>query len=119
MEHSFVPVCFNGKTEIDMKEITYMPVDPDVMELLRKEIALKAVRTIYFGEGTELKEANGKVADMISKGGFEYFLKYSNGEEVRIDRIISYNLKPGPAYDEYDEYALQCLTCQAGYDFDD
>ena len=70
---------------------TYTPVDPDVMEFLEAEKENDSTRVFYFGEGSEIKE-------------------------IRIDRIISYNLRPGPAYDEYDEYGLQCLTCQAGYD---
>jgi hypothetical protein len=44
---------------------------------------------------------------------------FENGDEVRTDRIIVYNGKPGPAYDEYDAYALAPLTCKAGYDDDD
>jgi hypothetical protein len=36
------------------------------------------------------------------------------GEQVRLDRIITINGKPGPAFDEYDNYANACLSCQGG-----
>ncbi|NLO72264.1 MAG: hypothetical protein GX102_15240 [Porphyromonadaceae bacterium] len=96
---------------------TYTPVDQDIMEYLEAEKNSLSTRVFYFGTGTELKEIKGKVTDLERKNSYEYYLKFDSGNEVRIDRIISYNLKPGPAYDEYDAYGLQCLTCQAGYDF--
>jgi len=36
--------------------------------------------------------------------------------KIRIDRIITVFGKPGPAYDEYEAYANQCLSCTGGYD---
>jgi hypothetical protein len=36
--------------------------------------------------------------------------------KIRLDRIIVFNGKPGPAYDEYDSYALACLDCTGGMD---
>lgn len=100
-------------------ETTYTPVDQDIMTLLEAEKNNDSTRIFYFGNGTELKEIEGKATGLERRNSCEYYLKFASGEEVRIDRIISYNLKPGPAYDEYDEYGLQCLTCQAGYDFDE
>ena len=44
------------------------------------------------------------------------FLLFDKRDRVRLDRIIVINGIPGPAYDEYDSYALAPLTCQAGYD---
>lgn len=96
---------------------TYTPVDQDIMSFLEAEKENSSTRVFYFGTGTELKEIEGKVIGLVKKNSYEYYLKFDSGDEIRIDRIISYNLKPGPAYDEYDAYALQCLTCQAGYDF--
>lgn len=95
---------------------TYTPVDQDVMGYLEAERNNASTRVFYFGVGTKLKEVEGKVIGLERKNSYEYYLQFETGEEVRIDRIISYNLKPGPAFDEYDEYGLQCLTCQAGYD---
>ena len=41
---------------------------------------------------------------------------FQNGNEVRVDRIIVYNGKPGPAFDEYQAFANECLSCKAGYE---
>jgi hypothetical protein len=40
----------------------------------------------------------------------------SDDDYVRLDRIITINGKPGPAFDEYDNYANGCLSCKAGYE---
>lgn len=101
-----------------METTSYMPVDSTVMEFLEAEKNKDNTRVFYFGNGAEVLETSGKVTGLESNDGFEYFLKFEDGNRVRIDRIITYNLKPGPAFDEYDAYALECLTCKAGYDFD-
>ncbi len=101
-----------------MEATSYMPVDSTVMEYLEAEKNNNETRVIYFGEGAELKEVSGKAAGLKSDDGFEYFFTFNDGNKVRIDRIITYNLKPGPAFDEYDAYALECLTCRAGYELD-
>lgn len=93
----------------------YLPVDPDFFDLFEKEMKKDSIRVVFFGEGTSLEEANGKTEAIVNKNGNEYFMKFLTGEEVRVDRIIVYNGKPGPAFDEYDAYALECLSCKAGY----
>lgn len=95
---------------------TYLPIDPDLFELFEKEKENDTTRVVYFGEGTHLEEVNGKIESVVKKEGNEYFMQFNTGEEVRVDRIIVYNGKPGPAFDEYDAYALECLTCKAGYE---
>ncbi len=100
-----------------MNETSYMPVDSTVMEYLAEEINNNQTRLFYFGQGAEILEKSGKVIAMASPDNFVYYLHFADGDMIRIDRIISYNLKPGPAFDEYDAYALECLTCRAGYDF--
>ncbi len=102
-----------------MNNLPYTPIDYDLMQMLDGEKNKASTRVFYFGEGTNIEEYEGKLTGLVLKNSYEYYMHFVSGEEVRIDRIISYNLKPGPAYDEYDSYALQCLTCQAGYDFDD
>jgi hypothetical protein len=94
----------------------YLPIDPDFFDLFEKEMKKDSVRVVYFGKGTELEELKGKVETIIKKNGNEYFMKFQNDEEVRVDRIIVYNGRPGPAFDEYDAYALECLSCKAGYE---
>lgn len=95
---------------------SYLPIDPDFFDLFEDEIKKDSTRIVYFGQGTNLEEVSGKIDSIINKNGNEYFIKFLSGEEVRVDRIIVYNGKPGPAFDEYDAYALECLTCKAGYE---
>ena len=96
----------------------YMPIDPDYTDIIEKEMANDNSRVIYFSfpEEPELEESNGKIVkieDVKDEGSFIFF---ENGEKVRLDRIVVINGKPGPAYDEYDAFALAPLTCKAGYD---
>lgn len=95
---------------------TYLPIDPDFFDMFEKEINKDSIRVVYFGNGTNLEEVNGTAEAIINKNGNEYFIKYLSGQEVRVDRIIVYNGKPGPAFAEYDAYALECLSCKAGYE---
>lgn len=95
----------------------YTPIDPDFFDLFEKEMKKSPARIIYFGfqEEVVLEEASGKIREIADKGNEGHYAVFENGDEVRVDRIITYNGKPGPAYDEYDAYGLACLTCQAGY----
>ncbi len=95
---------------------TYLPIDPDFFEMFEKEKEKDSMRVVYFGEGTNLEEVNDKLESVSKQEGNEYFMRFAAGEEVRVDRIITYNGKPGPAFDEYDAYALECLSCKAGYE---
>ena len=94
----------------------YLPIDPDFFDYFEKEKKNDSTKVIYFGEGTNLEEVNDKIEVIVKKNGSEYFLLFKTGEEVRVDRIIVYNGKPGPAFDEYDAFALECLSCRAGYE---
>lgn len=94
----------------------YLPIDPDFFDMFETEIEKDSIRVVYFGEGTNLEEVNGKAEGVVKNIDNEHFIKYLTGEEVRVDRIIVYNGKPGPAFHEYDTYALECLSCRAGYD---
>ena len=104
-----------------MKPSTYLPIDTDFFNLFRKETAKDSVKVIYFDieKYPQLNESNGKVVKILDKSKSGQFMVFDNGNEVRLDRIIVYNGKPGPAYDEYDAYALAPLTCKAGYDEED
>lgn len=103
-----------------MKKSAYTPIDPDFFDLFQQEIQKESVKVIYFDadQYPQLNESNGKVTAIVDKQGSGQFMVFANGDEVRMDRIIVYNGKPGPAYDEYDAYALAPLTCKAGYDDD-
>lgn len=104
-----------------MKHSAYLPIDPDFFALFDEEMKKDSVKVFYFDERQypELKESQGKAIQIVNKEKSGQFMLFENGDEVRLDRIIVYNGKPGPAYDEYDAYALAPLTCKAGYDDDD
>lgn len=95
----------------------YIPVDPHFFDLFKKEMAKGEAKVIYFAfsEEPELEESKSNIVniDAFQNEGEHLFME--NGDKVRLDRIVVINGKPGPAYDEYDSYALAPLTCQAGY----
>lgn len=86
-------------------------VDPVYDEIFAKEKEKSVSRVIYFGNGTNLEEVKGKITGNWKNDLNEEFLCFDTGEQVRIDRIISVNGIPGPAYQEYDNYGLACLDC--------
>ena len=65
---------------------------------------------------SNLEEVNSKIDKIENRNGNAYFMIFQNGNEVRVDRIIVYNGKPGPAFDEYQAFANECLSCKAGYE---
>lgn len=89
----------------------FSPVNPDYYDLFSEEQEKESSKVFYFGNGTDVEEAKGKITGLVKKEAFEEYLAFDSGHEVRIDRIITINGKPGPAYDEYDAYALACLDC--------
>lgn len=95
----------------------YLAVDPDYSERFEQIISeKKEVAVFYFGEGNSLNNVSGKPVEIISTTNHEEFLEFQNGFKIRLDRIIAFDGKPGPAYDEYDSYALACLDCTGGMD---
>jgi hypothetical protein len=95
----------------------YLPVDPDYSERFEQAISeKKEVAVFYFGEGNSLNNVNGKPVEIISSTNHEEFLEFQDGFKIRLDRIIVFDGNPGPAYDEYDSYALACLDCTGGMD---
>lgn len=101
-------------TEIMEKGFT--PVQPDYYDIFRDEQKKELCKVFYFGNGSKLKEAEGKITGIRKKGNFEEYMIFDTGDKVRIDRIITINGIPGPAYDEYDAYALACLNCNVQAD---
>jgi hypothetical protein len=89
----------------------FTPVQPDYYDIFRDEQKKEFSKVFYFGKGSELEEAAGKISGMKNKGNFEKYMIFDSGDKVRVDRIITINGIPGPAYDEYDAYALACLNC--------
>ena len=94
----------------------YLPVDPDFYEIIAEQAKNKKELNVFFflpdnSLGQEKGEFNG-----IYKSEEGEFLELNKEKRIRLDRIITINGKPGPAFDEYDSYANACLSCQAGYE---
>ncbi len=99
-----------------MKTI-YLPVDPDYYEPIEQAISSEETITVhYFGEGNTLKNVHGIAEKIVTTSDGGDFILLSDGERIRLDRIIVFDGKPGPAFDEYDSYALACLDCTGGMD---
>jgi hypothetical protein len=95
----------------------YYPVDPDYHDMILKEMSEKETAVIHsFEDDNSVRHISGKIKGIITSDNFEEYVVLHSGEEVRLDRIIALNGKPGPAYDEYDGYALACLDCMGGMD---
>ena len=92
----------------------FSPVYPVYYEVFSEEQEKEFSKVFYFGNGTEVEEAKGKITGLVKKGSIEEYLVFDSGDEARIDRIITINGKPGPAYDEYDAFALACINCNVG-----
>ena len=99
-----------------MMKTDFSPVYPVYYEVFSEEQEKEFIKVFYFGNGTEVEEARGKITNLVKKGSIEEYLVFDSGDEVRIDRIITINGKSGPAYDEYDAFALACLDCNVGAD---
>lgn len=89
----------------------FSPVYPVYYEVITSAQEKEFSTVFYFGNENEVEEAKGKIAGLVSREMHDELLAFDSGQEVRIDRIITINGIPGPAYDEYDAYALACLNC--------
>ncbi len=90
----------------------YTPIDPDYFDIVENEILKdKLSKVFFFQKQKVLGEEKDKIEKILSVNNFEKFILMSNGNRIRMDRIITINGIPGPAYDEYDRYALACLEC--------
>lgn len=95
---------------------SYMPIVLDFYDIVESiSKGNKIFKVFYFDPEMEIQESKGIYTGIVKSGEGEY-LDIKNANNVRLDRIISINGKPGPAFDEYDACANACLSCQAGYD---
>lgn len=95
----------------------YLQVDLDFLEQLKRTISENNTISVhYFEEENTLETEKGKVKEIETNKTRGEFIVFENGQKIRLDRIIVFNGKPGPAYDEYDSYALACLDCMGGMD---
>ena len=98
-------------------ETSYTPVQYVYREIIEEEIAKRTTGKIfYFNSDQVVDSIEGRVIKMEDINGKGLFITLEPEASLRIDRIITLFGKPGPAYDEYDSYANQCLSCTGGYD---
>ena len=95
----------------------YSPIDPDFYDVI-ESVKEKNVSILvhYFGSENEINDAKGIITGIITNKRHEEYLALDSDDKVRLDRIIALSGKPGPAYDEYDNYSLACLDCTGGMD---
>ena len=96
---------------------SYTPVPYVFREVIEEEIAKKTEGKIFFFDENDVFDStDGEVVKVeeISKEGIFLFLRPE--KRIRIDRIITLFGKPGAAFDEYDAFANQCLSCTGGYE---
>lgn len=95
----------------------YLPVDPDFYDIIDNlKNKGNSILIHYFSPDNELDDARGIIKGLITNPSREKYLALDSGDNIRLDRIIALNGRPGPAYDEYDAYALACLDCRGTID---
>ena len=96
---------------------TYTPVQYIFREVIDEEIAKQSRGKIFFFDEHDVVDSvEAQLLSMKEVPGLGIFLHLLPEKKIRIDRIITLFGKPGAAFDEYDAYANQCLSCTGGYD---
>lgn len=96
-------------------DTSYTPVPYDFRETIEEAILRKTQGKIfYWAQGQKVDEKTGRVEKLEEIEGQGMFITLDSGAQLRIDRIITLFGKPGAAFDEYDAFANQCLSCTAG-----
>ncbi len=96
---------------------SYTPVPYVFREVIEEEIANQSKGKIFFFDDNDVFDSTeGRIlkVEEIPQQGIFLFLEPE--KQIRIDRIITLFGKPGAAFDEYDAYANQCLSCTGGYE---
>ena len=94
---------------------SYTPVPYDFREVIEEAIVkLSSGKVFYWNEYQKVDEEAGKVDRLEDVPGRGMFITMDSGAQIRIDRIITLFGKPGAAFEEYDAFANQCLSCTAG-----
>ena len=98
-------------------EASYSPVEYVYREVIEEEIGKRTSGKIfYFNSEGVVDSIEGRIIKMEEINGKGLFITLDPEAHLRIDRIITLFGKPGAAFDEYDDYANQCLSCTGGYD---
>jgi hypothetical protein len=98
-------------------DTSYVPVDYVYREVIQEQIERKSRGKIFFfDQDQKVNSLEGQVVALDEIAGQGLFITLDSGERLRIDRIITLFGKPGAAFDEYDSFANQCLSCTGGYE---
>jgi hypothetical protein len=98
-------------------DTSYSPVQYVYREIIEEEIEKQTEgKVFYFDNPNQVNSFEGKVITMEDIAGEGLFITMEPEKKIRIDRIITLFGKPGAAFDEYDSYGNQCLSCTGGYD---
>jgi hypothetical protein len=98
-------------------DASYSPVQYVYREIIEEEIEKQTEgKVFYFDNSNQVNSFEGKLIQMEDIAGKGLFITMEPEEKIRIDRIITLFGKPGAAFDEYDSYGNQCLSCTGGYD---
>ena len=98
-------------------DYSYSPVQYVYREIIEQELAKHTQGKIfYFNDDQLVDSCEGQLVAVVESEGRGMFIILNPEHQIRIDRIITLFGKPGAAYDEYDNFANQCLSCTGGYD---
>lgn len=96
---------------------SYTPVQYVFREVIEEEIAKQNKGKVFFFNDDDIVDSvEGKLLKMEEVPQQGIFLHVDAEKNIRIDRIITVFGKPGAAFDEYESYANQCLSCTGGYE---
>ncbi|PWD99141.1 hypothetical protein [Marinilabilia rubra] len=99
-----------------MQYSQYTPIDPDFYDIIKTQTKKsRHLKVFFFYPNNEIGQGEVEYSGTLKEKEGE-FIDLFGDEKIRLDRIITINGNPGPAFDEYDAYANACLSCQAGYD---
>jgi hypothetical protein len=96
---------------------SYTPVQYVFREVIDEEIEKQSEGKIFFFDEHDVVDAvEARLLKLEEVPGLGIFLHVLPEKKIRIDRLITIFGKPGAAFDEYEAYANQCLSCTGGYD---
>lgn len=95
---------------------TYTPVAYVYREIAVEEIEKKrSGKIFFFNTEDKVDEQTGRITQVAERPD-GLFIVLEPEFAIRLDRVITIFGKPGPAFDEYDSFANQCLSCTGGYE---
>ena len=99
---------------------SYLPVAWEYRELIEEQIHKRTSGKIfYFANENTVDEIQGSISEITDEKGQGVFILMNSLLRIRVDRIITFFGKIGPAYEEYNAYADACMDCSGGYSKED